>query len=250
MAPLRGTTIDLDGFAAYRSAPPEGTPVQGGLVVIHEIWGLVDHIRDVADRFAAEGYVVLAPDILSRGGITPEVGAELHRLRASDDEAERTREQPRMREAMTKARQPGYGEWAVGALRRAVDRLLEEPGVDGRVAVTGFCFGGSYAFALAAADPRVRAAAPFYGSPPASADAAAITCPVHAFYGRDDERLMAGLPEVERTLRDAGVEFEATVYDGAGHAFFNDTNARTYVPGAAADAWRRVLTFLAEALAD
>lgn len=249
MSTLRGTTVDLGDFAAYRSTPPEGVAIKGGLVVVHEIWGLVDHVKDVADRFAAQGYVVYAPDILSHGGVTPEVGAELQRLRESADEAERTRMQPMMREAMTAANQPEYGVWAVGALRRVVDALDQEPGVDGRVAALGFCFGGSYTFALAAADPRVQAAAPFYGSPPASADVARIACPVHAYYGHQDARLMDGLPDVEKAMADAGVAFEATVYEGAGHAFFNDTNSHAYTPEAASAAWTSVLAFFDGALA-
>ncbi|PZR52303.1 dienelactone hydrolase family protein [Xylanimonas oleitrophica] len=248
MTDVSARTIDLDGFSAYRAVPPEGAPIKGGLVLVHEIWGLVEHIKDVAARLAAQGYVVVAPDVLSHGGVTPQVGAELERLRESGDEEERTRLQPRMREALTVANQPEYGAWAVGALRRVVDHLLTEPGVDGRVGVTGFCFGGSYTFALAAADQRVRAAAPFYGAPPAATDYAGIACPVRAFYGREDPGLMEGLPQVEAGMREAGVDFEATVYDGAGHAFFNDTNSRAYHADAASDAWRRLLAFLDDAL--
>src|SRR5882757_92240 len=84
-----------DQLSAYR-AEPVGE-LRGALVLIHEIWGLVDHIKDIADRYAAEGYLVIAPDILSRGGVTPEVGSELSRLMAGTEE-ERTKAQPLMRE--------------------------------------------------------------------------------------------------------------------------------------------------------
>src|SRR4051812_29680099 len=90
-------TVD-DRFEAYVAEPPG--ELRGGLVVIHEIWGLVDHIRDVADRFAEQGYLVVAPDILTEAGITPVVGAELLRLRQSSDPEEQTRLQPMMREKM------------------------------------------------------------------------------------------------------------------------------------------------------
>jgi carboxymethylenebutenolidase len=234
-------------LAAYRADPPDAP--KGALIVIHEIWGLVDHIKAVADRLAAEGFLVIAPDILSNSGVTPSVGQELHDLAMNPDEAVRTSAQPLMREKLGPAREPEYGAWAVGQLRKVVDYLEAQPGIDGRIGVTGFCFGGSYSFALAAADPRVRAAAPFYGAPPESSDIASIACPVRAFYGDLDERLMESLPAVSTAMADAGVDFESTVYQGARHAFFNDTNATTYDPDAAADAWERILAFFGSALA-
>ena len=235
---------------AYRADPPvaaAATP-KGALIVIHEIWGLVDHIKNVADRFAAEGYLVVAPDILSKSGVTPKAGQELHDLATSSDEATRTAAQPLLREKLTAAHDPAYGEWAVSQLGKVVDYLDSQPGIDGRIGVTGFCFGGSYTFALSAADPRVKAAAPFYGSPPAESDFAGIACPVHAFYGDRDQRLIDGLPGVTAAMAEAGVNFEATVYEGAQHAFFNDTNATSFDQAAAEDAWRRVLDFMSNSL--
>ncbi|MBB5632212.1 carboxymethylenebutenolidase [Cryobacterium mesophilum] len=234
-------------LTAYR-AEPHGEP-KGAVIVIHEIWGLVDHIRSVADRYAAEGYLAVAPDILSDAGVSPSVGQELHNLAKNQDEATRMTAQPLMREKLTATREPAYGAWAISQLRRVVDYLETQPGVDGRIAVTGFCFGGSYAFALAAADPRVKAAAPFYGAPPEESDIASIACPIHAFYGGLDERLMDSLPAVSTAMADAGVDFEATVYEGARHAFFNDTNDLTYDAEAASDSWTQVLEFLEAELA-
>jgi carboxymethylenebutenolidase len=247
MSELHGNTIEFDGFTGYVSRP--AGEIKGGLIVIHEIWGLVDHIKDVTDRFAAQGYIAVAPDILSHGGITPEVGNELLRLRESADEEERTRAQPLMREKMAPVNEPGYASWAVSALKQVVDWLVVQPAVSGKVAVTGFCFGGSYSFALAAADDRLRAAAPFYGAPPQTTDFDGFNCPVRAFYGEQDERLITSLPEVEKRMSDANVDFEATVYPGTGHAFFNDTNAHAYNADAASDAWEKVNAFFAGTLA-
>ena len=139
--------------------------------------------------------------------------------------------------------------FAAGAVRRLVslvDALEAEPGVDGRIAVTGFCFGGTYSFALAAADPRVRAAAPFYGSAPAPEDIARIACPVLALYGQEDTRLIEALPAVTDAFAEAGKDFTAQVYPDTGHAFFNDTNPHSYNAADAADAWSRTNAFLAE----
>jgi carboxymethylenebutenolidase len=232
-------------ISAYR-AEPTGE-ARGAIIVIHEIWGLVDHIKSVADRYAAEGYLVVAPDLLSRIGMDAAAGDELRALVMNPDEAVRVAAQPRMRETLAPVRSPEFGAWATETLTKVVDYLEVQPGVDGRIAVLGFCFGGTYSFALAAADKRVRASVPFYGHPPEEAQLAEISCPVLAFYGDQDTRLMETLPEVTTALKNAGVNLEVKVYDGAQHAFFNDSNASTsYDPAAAADSWTRSLAFIEE----
>jgi carboxymethylenebutenolidase len=245
----RMITLEADGpLEAYVAEPDGARPPKGGLVLIHEIWGLVDHIKDVAERFAREGYVVIAPDLLSRVGIQPSLGQELQEARFSADERVRSEAQPRLRDAMAPIQAPAFAAWALTALRGAVDRLQETPGVGNQVAVTGFCFGGTYSFALAAEDPRIRAAVPFYGAPPEVTETDKITAPVLAFYGDLDERLMTSLPDVEQAMKRGGVRFTSHVYAGAGHAFFNDSNPHTYVPAAAADAWTRTIGFLDRAI--
>ena len=241
-----GTRVQIGDVPVYR-AEPTGS-LRGGLIVIHEIWGLVDHITAVADRFAGEGYLVLAPDLLSDVGVTPEVGTEMLRLMASEDEAERTAAQPMMRDALAPVRAPEFAGVTTPRLVSLVDALTGELAdhdtAAGRIGVTGFCFGGSYSFALAAADDRIRAAVPFYGAPPELADVGSIHCPVLACYGETDTRLMEGLPEVTAAMLAAGVDFEAKVYPGVGHAFFNDTNSRAYDADAAGDAWSLTTAFL------
>jgi len=232
----------LGGGLAYVSEPVGER--RGAVVLIHEIWGLVPHVRDVADRLAAHGYLVVAPDLLSEAGITPQAGAELFALRDDPDEAKRLAAQPRLREAFGLSRDPGYAQFAVQRLRTVLDDVVER---DERVAVVGFCFGGTYAWALAAADDRVRAAVPFYGGAPDDDGIARITCPVLAVYGDQDERLMGDLPRVQAAAARGGLRFEALVFAGAGHAFFNDTGS-AYVPDAAAQAWDATLALLAETL--
>jgi len=247
---VTGSTITIpvgdEQIEAYLATPAGA--VRGGVIVIHEIWGMQDHFRDIANRFADLGYVAVAPDVLSHAGIDPAVGAELARLRFEAGEEERTREQPRLREAFSATRSPDYTTWAVRALRAVVDLLAATPGVDGRIAVTGYCFGGGLSFQLAAADSRVRAALPYYGRAPEGAVLGAIEAPVLAFYGSLDEPLMATLPQLEAAAAAAGVDFRAVVYDGARHAFFNDTNATTYDEPAASDSWRQSIDFLATRL--
>jgi len=234
----------MGGVPVYR-AEPEGEP-RAAIIVIHEIWGLVDQIKGVADRWAAEGYLAVAPDILSQVGVTPEVGEELSWAMRHPDEAMRTALQPRMREALAPAREPAFAARAVAQLRGIVDALVEEGGPDARIAVTGFCFGGTYSFALAAADDRVLAAVPFYGTAPEPDRIAQISCPILALYGEIDPPLMERLPEVREAMAAAGVDFTDVVYPNAHHAFFNETNELRYDPEAAADAWAKATAFIAE----
>ncbi len=237
-----GATHGDEQFQAYL-AVPDGE-VKGGIVVIHEIWGMQDHFRDIADRFAAVGYAAIAPDVLSHIGLDPAVGAELARLRFDATEEERTREQPRLREMFSASRAPAYTTWAVAALRAVVDVLADTAGVAGRIAVTGYCFGGGLSFQLAAADDRIRAAIPYYGRAPEGSTLARIQAPILAFYGSLDDALVASLPQLEADTAAAGLNFRAVVYEGAKHAFFNDTNASTYDEAAATDSWQQSIAFL------
>lgn len=245
-ASARDRGVTATEFSAY-VARPEGAQ-KGALVVIHEIWGLVEHITGIADRFAAKGYLVIAPDLLSSIGIEAQVGLELNAIMTSTDEEVRSEGQPRLRAAFSSINVPEFGAWAVSALGASVDYLADQPGVDGRIAVAGFCFGGSYSFAIAAADHRIRAAVPFYGAPPESTNVSKIAGPVLAFYGETDRALIDSLPEVTAAMQAAGIDFTPKVYENAGHAFFNDTNAFMYRADAAADSWTRTLAFLDQAL--
>ncbi|MDQ0770410.1 carboxymethylenebutenolidase [Pseudarthrobacter defluvii] len=230
---------------AYVSEPA-GT-LKGGLVVVHEVWGLVGHTKDVADRFAAEGYLAVAPDLLSGAGGTADLTGELQQ--AAFDPEQRSNAQPRLRKHMAPMRSPDYAKHAVAALHACFDHLEGVPGLAGRVAATGFCLGGTYTFSLAVAEPRLRAAIPFYGHAEfKDTELRAINCPVLAFYGEQDTALMEELPGLKSQMRKAGVDFEAVVYPGTGHAFFNDTNRYTYNAEAAADSWARTLAFLERSL--
>lgn len=222
---------------------PDGD-VKGGLIVIEEVWGLTDHIKGVADRFAAEGYWVLSPELLSETHIKERAGTLMLDLFNPE---KRNEAQPKLRALMTPTREPGFGDKTIARVRACFDYLYGKPETNDWVAVTGFCFGGSYSYALSMAEPRLKAAVPFYGH--ANLDdpemLAKITCPIMAFYGENDEGLISGLPQVERAFKDAGVSLTTKVYPNCGHAFFNDTNPFAYNGAAAKDAWQRTLDFLA-----
>jgi carboxymethylenebutenolidase len=215
------------GTASGYLARPEGAGP--GLIVIQEWWGLVDHIRDVCDRFAAEGFTALAPD-LYRGRSTTE-----------PDEAGKLMMAMNMGEAAKD-------------MSGAVDHLLQSDAVRGEgVGVIGYCMGGGLALVLACRRPdAVKACVPYYGLipwPDAQPDWSQLRAAVQGHYAEKDEFFTPeAARELEQTLRDQGVDVEIFVYRDADHAFFNDARPEVYDPDAAGEAWTRTLSFLREHL--
>src|SRR5581483_10290038 len=208
-------------FAAFL-AKPDGNGKYPGLVVIHEVWGLKDHIKDVAARYAAQGYFALAPDLLSHTGITEKVDQSI--LVEVRNPATRDEAQKKLRAAMAPIQAPEFGQQTVEKLKACVDYLLAQPECSGKVGVVGFCFGGTYAYALAVNENRLSAAVVFYGHAPANIqDIEKINCPVLVFNGEKDENLMKQLSSVKEAAQKFGKEFAFYEYPETGHAFFNDT---------------------------
>jgi carboxymethylenebutenolidase len=208
-------------------AQPKGRPQSPGVLIVHENQGLLDHFKDVARRFVKAGYAAIAPDLASPAGGTARF----------TDPAEVT---------AYLGRTPP--EQHVALLGGAVGYLQELPAVRrDRVGAIGFCFGGGLVWRLAAANPALKAAAPFYGSNPPIEDVPRIRAAILAVYGAADERIDAGIPAIRQAMERAGVVHDIVIYAGAGHAFFNDTGAR-YNASAAQDAWMRVLAWFARYL--
>jgi carboxymethylenebutenolidase len=202
-------------------ARPSDSKAAPGILVIHENRGLTEHIRDVARRIAKHGYVALAPDLLS-----PKGGADCF-----SDPAEQI--------AAIGSLQP---EDMIADLLAAVNQLATSPGVESEnLGVLGFCFGGGMAWRVAALDPRIHAAVPFYGPNPPIEAVPAINGPVLGIYGALDERINAGIPDIEAAMATNKKIFEKEIYEGAGHAFHNDTNADRYNDEAAHRAWARAI---------
>lgn len=206
---------------AYLARPrAEGT--YAGIIVIHENRGLVEHIKDVARRYAQEGFVALAVDLASRGGGTGSGGSPTGTGTADN----------------------------VADLLANLAYLKSLPFVrPGALGVTGFCFGGGMTWELAVASRELKAAVPYYGTAAGVLDRIAdLTAAVLVIYGGTDARITGERPQVEERLRAAGKTFEIKVYEGAGHAFFNDTGAN-YNAAAAADAWQATLAWFRRYLA-
>lgn len=208
---------EIVGYAARPAA--EGR--FGGVIVVHENRGLNAHIKDVARRFAVEGFVALAPDYLSPQGGTP----------GDEDKA---------RELIA-ALKP---EDAVSISRGAFGALKALPEANGKVGAVGFCWGGGQVNALAVAEPELAAAVAYYGRQPKGEDVAKIKAPLLLHYAGLDERINAGIADFEAALKANGKAYELYRYEGANHAFNNDTNAARYDEAAATLAWDRTLAFL------
>ena len=262
------------GFAAW---PERAALPLPAVVVIQEIWGLDSHIEDVTRRFAQAGYVALAPDLYATAGVRPaprtrervaELQAFLNQLppgswtavlmdpKARDAEfAKRpAAEGARLGETMAAL----FGALATGGMKlddyvpplvaaAAFLRRDFPPARGQKVGAVGFCMGGGLAALLACHDPELAAAAIFYGSAPPVPLIPGIHCPIAGFYGALDKRITDGVPAFSEAMRAAGKTFEFHVYEGAQHAFFNDTRP-SYEVRAARDAFARVLDLLRRTL--
>jgi carboxymethylenebutenolidase len=225
-----GQTISLtagDGhtMSAYR-ADPAGTP-KGGIVVIQEIFGINAHMRDVCDRFAAHGYAAIAPALFDRLKIGVELGY---------DEA---------------ALQEGFGYMQqVGndTPPRDIQAAADELKKVGKVGAIGFCWGGGTVNQIAVNSPDLAAAAPYYGSQPPAEDAARIKARLLLHYAGLDDRINAGIDAFTAALTAAGVDFTVHIYEGANHAFNNDTAEARYHKTSADLAWSRTIAFLKETI--
>ena len=206
-------------------ATPEGGRGPG-VIVLQEWWGLVPHIKDVADRFAREGFVVLAPDLYhGRTTTSPDEAGKLM-MALNIEQAERD-------------------------LRGAVDHLLGHDATEGQtVGTVGFCMGGVLSLFAASKNERVGACVVFYGiHPKVEPDLDRLRAPVLGLYAERDQFVPPeAVRDLEAKLRERGKSIETHIYPGTDHAFFNDTRPEVYDPEAAADAWRRTVEFFREHL--
>jgi carboxymethylenebutenolidase len=201
-------------------------PKAGGVIVISENRGLNPHIKDVARRLATEGFLTLAPDYLSTKGGTP-----------SDEDKARE---------LIGTLTP---EETVAISRASLATLAARADCTGKVAAVGFCWGGGKLNELAVNEPALAAGVAYYGPQPKADQVASIKAPLLLHYGGLDERINAGIPAFEKALKDNGKQYEIYMYEGANHAFNNDTNAARYNKDAAELAWSRTVEFLRKNLA-
>jgi len=213
--PAADTTI-----MGYLARPANESPAPV-ILVCHENRGLTPHIQDVTRRFAKAGYVGLAVDLLSRQGGSAALGQE------------------NVPGALGNISPDQF----VEDFKSGWQYLQGQPFADtAKVGMTGFCFGGGVTWRVATQMPELLAAVPFYGPHPPLEDVPNIQAAVLAIYGELDSRINSGIPAIEQAMIENGKIYEKVIYQGADHAFHNDTGGR-YHPEAARDAWERMLAW-------
>jgi carboxymethylenebutenolidase len=216
----------LHAFVVYPEISAKATSV----LVIHENQGLTDWVRSMADQFAEAGFIAIAPDLLS--GYGPNGGR-------TKDYAPGT-----AREGIAQLKPEGV----TADLNAAADYVIRLPAANGKLAVVGFCWGGSNTFRFATNRRDLKAAFPFYGTGPMEPEAIArITAPVYGFYGGNDARVNATIPNSEELMKAAGKKYEPVIYEGAGHGFMRSGEAADALEAnrkARAAAWTRLIGLL------
>lgn len=216
----RVTYDGVNGKMNAYVARPKKEGKYATVMVIHENRGLNPHIEDVTRRVAKAGYLAIAPDALSPQGGTPE----------NTDQA---------REMFSKLKADENLQNFIKGFEYARTRKDS----NGSFGCVGFCWGGALSNQLAVNMPELKAAIAFYGRQPEAADVPKIKAAVQLHYGALDERINAGIPAYEEALKKAGARYELYIYEGANHAFHNDTAGARYSEAAAKLAWQRCLEF-------
>jgi carboxymethylenebutenolidase len=222
---LKHDDRSVSAFIVY----PEVKSKAPAIVVIHEIFGLSDWVRTVADQLAANGYIAIAPDLLS--GMGPKGGGTSD-FAGPDD----------VRAAFQKLNP----DQVTADLNAAADYVKNLPAANGKLAVAGFCWGGSQSFRFATNRKDLSAAFVFYGTAPP--DVSAIRSPVYGFYAGNDARVDATIPATTDAMKGAGKKYDPVTYDGAGHGFMrageDPTNTVDANKKAREEAWQRWLVLL------
>ncbi len=213
-------------FVVYPEVKDKATAV----LVIHENKGLTDWVRGVADQVAEAGYIAIAPDLLSGMGPSGGNTADIK----STDEA-------------TKVLYKLKPDQVTADLNAVADFVLKDKACNGKLTVSGFCWGGGQTFRFATNRSDLKAAFVFYGPAPEAADMKKISCPVYGFYGGNDARINEGIPAATKAMKDAGKTYEPGTYDGAGHGFMRagedptGTEANRKARNAAWERWKGLL---------
>ena len=216
MIEFKGNGSTYQGYLA-RSASGKGP----GVIVLQEWWGLVGHIKDVADRFASAGFTALAPDLYEGDSTSEpdEAGSLMMALNIGTTEK---------------------------ILHGAIEALLADPATQGpKVGVVGFCMGGQLSLFAASINPKIGACVDFYGiHPNVHPEVSKLNGPFLGIFAENDAYANAeAVANLERALKMEGKAFETITYPGTQHAFFNDARPEVYDAAASADAWKRMLEF-------
>ena len=221
-----GSQTPLKSYVVY----PESKEKTGVVIVIHEIFGLSEWVRAVADQLAADGFIAIAPDFLSgkgpNGGGTDSLGDGARQAigTLSPDEVNK-------------------------AITAAMEYGKKLPASNGKTATIGFCWGGAKSFTYATVQPDLNAAVVYYGTNPANADELKkVKAPVLGLYGGDDARVNSTIEGASKVMKDSGKTYQHHIYEGAGHGFLRQQSNREANGKAAQQAWPATVNFLKEHL--
>jgi carboxymethylenebutenolidase len=191
---------EVNCLVAYPEVKEKATAV----IVIHEIFGLTDWAKSMADELAEAGYIAIAPDLLWGSGPNGTGTEEI--VKGGGNVGQEIRKLP--------------PDQITADLNAVADYVAKLPSCNGKVAVCGFCWGGGQSFRFATNNKNLRAAFAFYGTgPEQAAEIERINCPVYGFYGGNDARVSATVPKTTELMKAAGKTYEPVIYDGAGHGF-------------------------------
>ncbi|HZL36509.1 MAG TPA: dienelactone hydrolase family protein [Tepidisphaeraceae bacterium] len=221
-----GAKAPLRSYIVY----PERKDKAPVVIVIHEIFGLSDWVRSVADQLAAEGFIAIAPDLLSGhgkgGGGTDSYGS---------------------RDDVVKAIREVKADEVMRDLNAARQYAIKLPAASAKSATIGFCWGGGQSFAYAGVQPGLNAAVVYYGTPPGANVLARIACPVAGFYGGTDGRIAMTVEPTKKQMEKLGKSYAPHIYEGAGHGFLRAQQGQNGANQKAADqAWPATIAFLKE----
>lgn len=223
--------IELAGGKPIRSyvVYPEVKEKAPVVIVIHEIFGLSDWIKSVADQLAADGFIAIAPDLLSGMG---EGGKGTDGFTGRD--------------AVMKAIRGLDAKQVVSQLNAVRDYSKKIPAASGKIASIGFCWGGGQSFNYAVNQPELAAAVVYYGTNPGAADLAKVKAPVMGNYGGNDNRVNATVGPAQEEMKKLGKTYEVHIYEGAGHGFLRQQDGSPANAKAAQEAWPATIKFLRE----
>ncbi|HLE33187.1 MAG TPA: dienelactone hydrolase family protein [Bacteroidota bacterium] len=221
---LPGTKQKINTWVVY----PERKEKAGVVIVIHEIFGLSDWIRAVADQLAADGFIAIAPDLIS--GMGPGGGGT---------------ESGQTRDDVVKLIRGLSPEETTKRMNAIFGYAKKIPSANGKIATIGFCWGGSCSYSYAVSQPDLNAAVVYYGTSPDSGALATVKAPVLGLYGADDARVNATIGPASKEMKKLGKSYDVEIYDGAGHGFLRQQTGREGANMAATKkAWPRTLEFL------
>lgn len=222
---VEGAEAPLKSYIVY----PERKDKAPVVVVIHEIFGESDWVRSVADQLAADGFIAIAPDMLSghgpNGGGTDSLGD---------------------RQGVTRAVMGLKRDEVMRDISAVRDYGLKLPAASGKSATIGFCWGGGQSFAYATAQPELNAAVVYYGTPPSKQAMEQIKCPVLGCYGGNDNRVSSTVPPTTAQMKELGKSYDPHIFEGAGHGFLRGQEQSEANAKAAQEAWPLTIAFLKE----